>query len=61
MDNRRITKAFRGYVTSIYLNYYVNYYEKEKTMNDKAIFARTAIKTKKVNIRPKIMLGGTRF
>lgn len=29
--------------------------------NDKKIFARTANKTKKVNIKPKIMRGGTRL
>lgn len=29
--------------------------------NDHRIFARTAVKTRKINIRPKLMLGGTRF
>lgn len=29
--------------------------------NDKRIFARTARTTKKINVRPKIMRGGTRL
>lgn len=29
--------------------------------NDKKVFARTANKTKKVNIKPKVMRGGTRL
>lgn len=28
---------------------------------DKAYFSRTAVKTKKINLQPKIMRGGTRF
>ncbi len=30
-------------------------------LNDHKIFARTAAKTKKINIAPKIMRGGTRL
>lgn len=29
--------------------------------NDHKVFARTANQTRRVNIRPKIMRGGTRF
>nr|DAO66052.1 MAG TPA: hypothetical protein [Microviridae sp.] len=31
------------------------------SQNDKSIFRRTASRTKKVNIKPKLTRGGTRF
>lgn len=39
------------------------YIKKGKTMatNDQRIFTRTAMSTKKINIAPKLMRGGTRL
>lgn len=36
-------------------------YRHDAGSNDKAYFARTAAKTKRVNVAPKIMRGGIRF
>lgn len=35
--------------------------EKLKTAKDKKVFKRTAAKTKKINLAPKVMRGGTRL
>lgn len=32
-----------------------------KTRKDKAVFKRTAASTKKINIKPRVMRGGTRL
>lgn len=34
---------------------------KTKPVNDRKIFRRTAMKTKKINVSPKIMRGGIRL
>lgn len=36
-------------------------YREETKNNDKKIFARTAIRTKKINVSPKISRGGIRL
>lgn len=36
-------------------------YRHDSGSNDKSYFARTAMKTKRVNYAPKIMRGGIRF